>query len=91
MYSNFAKEAREEGFDKIAALFEGVAKIEKEHERRYLDLLENIEKERVFKKDEKVVWICSNCGHLHVSNEAPSICPVCDHAQSYFKLHVRDY
>lgn len=91
MYANFAKEAREEGFDKIAYLFEGVANVEKEHERRYLDLLANIENDRVFKRDEKVVWICTNCGHLHVANEAPEVCPVCAHSKAYFKLHVKDY
>jgi rubrerythrin len=91
MYANFAKEAREEGFKKIAALFEGVAKIEKEHELRFRALLENIEKERVFQREEKHIWICLNCGHLHDGKNPPKICPVCDHPQAYFQLRKIDY
>ena len=91
MYPTFAKEAREEGFDKIAFLFEEVAKIEKEHEERYLALLANIENDRVFKREEKQVWICSNCGRIVVAEKAPEKCPVCDHPQGYFELRSTNY
>lgn len=86
MYLNFAEQARAEGFDKIAALFDGVAKIEKAHELRYKKLLENIEKNRVFERDEELVWKCSNCGHLHRGKRAPETCPVCSHARAYFEI-----
>ena len=91
MYDTFAKEAREEGFDDIAFLFEEVGKIEKEHEERYLQLLKNIEEGQVFKKGEVVVWKCLNCGHIHVGETAPEVCPVCNHPQSYFELQVKNY
>jgi len=91
MYAKFAKEAKEEGFDKIAFLFEGVAKIEKEHEERYLALLKNIKEDKVFKKDEKNVWICSNCGHIHYGDAAPEKCPVCDHPKAYFELRATNF
>ena len=91
MYARMAKEAREEGFDQIADLFEGVAAIEKEHEERYLKLLENIENEEVFKKNTKTVWICRNCGHIVDSESAPEKCPVCAHPQAYFELRVINY
>ena len=91
MYAGFAKEAREEGFDKIARLFESVAKIEKEHEERYKTLLENIKNERVFNKEESVVWVCRNCGHVHVGKTAPKVCPVCNHPQSYFEMKSINY
>lgn len=91
MYAEFAKVAREEGFTKIANLFEGVAKIEKEHEMRYRTLLENLEKDRVFKREEETVWICLNCGHIHYGKTAPKVCPVCDHPQDYFQLRVINY
>ena len=91
MYAEFAKTAKEEGFDKIAYLFEAVGKIEKEHEERYLALLKNIEDGSVFARRTKQVWICTNCGHIHVGNEAPKMCPVCDHAQAYFQLRVINY
>ena len=91
MYARMAKEAKEEGFDDIAALFEGVAKIEKEHEERYLALLKNIEDGTVFAKNQKVVWICRNCGHIVDANEAPNKCPVCAHPQAYFMLRVINY
>ncbi|HHZ12117.1 MAG TPA: rubrerythrin family protein [Acholeplasmataceae bacterium] len=91
MYAEFAKVAREEGFNKIAALFEGVAKIEKEHEARYRQLLDNLEKDRVFKREEETVWICLNCGHIHYGKNAPKVCPVCEHPQDYFQLRVIDY
>lgn len=91
MYASFAKEAREEGFDKIATLFEGVAAIEKEHEERYKKLLANIESGVVFSKDGDTVWECKNCGHIHVGPKAPEICPVCDHPQAYFEMRAQNY
>ena len=91
MYDTFAKEAREEGFDKLARLFEGVAKIEKEHEERYRKLIANIKEDRVFKKEESVVWVCRNCGHVHVGKIAPKVCPVCNHPESYFELKSNNY
>ena len=91
MYPGFAETAKKEGFDKIAALFEAVAKIEKEHEERYLALLANIENDRVFKREEKQVWICSNCGRIVVAEKAPEKCPVCDHPQGYFELRSTNY
>ena len=91
MYDTFAKEAREEGFDKIAAMFEGVAKIEKEHEERYRKLLANIEGGLVFSRDGDMIWICRNCGHVHVGKEAPEVCPVCAHPKKYFELKSENY
>ena len=91
MYVTFAKEAREEGFDDIAALFEGVAAIEKEHEERYRKLLANIERDLVFSKDGDVIWQCSNCGHICVGKKAPEVCPVCAHPQSYFQVKAENY
>ncbi|MBC8570346.1 rubrerythrin [Zongyangia hominis] len=91
MYATFAKEAKEEGFDKIAFLFESVAKIEKHHEERYLDLLKNVEDGKVFEKDGKVYWKCSNCGHIHEGVKAPGVCPVCNHPQAYFELLCKNY
>lgn len=91
MYATFAKEAKEEGFDHIAYLFEEVAKIEKEHEERYKALLANIEENKVFKKGDIVIWKCANCGHIHVGMEAPEVCPVCAHPQSYFEIKAENY
>ncbi len=91
MYATFAKEAREEGFEDIAKVMEGVGAIEKHHEERYLKLLSNIESGEVFKRIEEQVWECSNCGHLHTSNEAPELCPVCEHPRDYFKIRRIDY
>lgn len=91
MYVTFAKEAREEGFDRIAFLFEEVAKIEKEHELRYRRLLENVNGELVFSKEGEVVWICSNCGHIHVGKKAPEMCPVCAHPKAYFEIKNDNY
>ena len=91
MYARMAKEAREEGFDEIAEKFEGVAKIEKEHEARYRKLLDNIEKERVFSKDGDVIWQCSNCGHIVIGKKAPEECPVCNHPQAYFQVKAENY
>lgn len=91
MYDQFAKEAKEEGFDDIAALFEGVAAIEKEHEERYRKLLANIEGDLVFSKDGDVIWQCSNCGHICVGKKAPEECPVCSHSQAYFQVKAENY
>jgi len=91
MYANFAKEARAEGFDEIATLFDGVAKIEKEHETRYLKLLENIEGGLVFSKDGDAIWQCRNCGHIHIGKTAPDICPVCTHPKAYFQVLAKNY
>jgi rubrerythrin len=91
MYATFAKEAREEGFDYIANLFEGVAKIEKEHEERYLKLLENVEGGLVFSREGDMIWQCSNCGHIVVGKQAPELCPVCAHPQSYFEIKAENY
>ncbi len=91
MYSQMAKDAREEGFEHIAKLFEEVGKIEKEHEERYLALLKNIEDGKVFEKDEEVVWQCANCGHIHTGKNAPNVCPVCAHPQAYFQVLAKNY
>lgn len=91
MYATFAKEAREEGLDDIAALFEGVAAIEKEHEERYLRLLSNIEGGIVFSREGDTIWKCKNCGHIHVGPKAPEVCPVCSHPQSYFEVKAENY
>lgn len=91
MYVNFAKEAREEGFTKIATLFELVAAIEKTHEKRYLDLLKNVEEGLVFSRDGEQIWRCSNCGHIVVGKKAPGICVVCNHPQAYFELISQNY
>ncbi|HHV51189.1 MAG TPA: rubrerythrin family protein [Candidatus Avimonas sp.] len=91
MYATFAKEAREEGFDEIARMFEMVAGVEKAHEERYRKLIENLEKGIVFSRDEVVVWKCRNCGHLHVGKAAPEICPTCKHPKAYFELHCVNY
>ena len=91
MYAGFAREAREEGFDAIAAKFEMVAAIEKEHEERYRKLLQNINDRKVFYKDGDCVWQCSNCGHIVIGREAPQVCPVCDHPQSYFQVRAENY
>lgn len=91
MYAQFARDAREEGFEEIANLFEGVAKIEKEHEERYRALAQNIDKGIVFRRDGVVVWQCSNCGHIHVGTDAPELCPVCAHPQAYFQLRAKNY
>ncbi|MCD7725744.1 MAG: rubrerythrin family protein [Clostridiales bacterium] len=91
MYDQFAKEAREEGFEEIAALFEGVAAIEKEHEERYRKLLKNIEDAVVFSKDGDCIWQCLNCGHVVIGSKAPEVCPVCSHPQSYFQVKAENY
>ena len=91
MYSEFAKVAREEGFDRIAYLFEGVAAIEKEHEERYRKLIENIEGGLVFSRDGDKIWKCRNCGHIVIGKEAPKVCPICAHPQSYFEIKAENY
>lgn len=91
MYKTFAEEARAEGFDRIAELFEGVGAIEKEHEERYRKLLANIEGGLVFSRDDEQVWQCSNCGHIVVGKKAPEECPVCEHRQAYFMIRAKNY
>lgn len=91
MYPSFAKVAREEGFEDIAKIFESIAVAEKQHERRYLGLLTNIEKGTVFKKEKSVTWRCRNCGYLHEGIEAPGTCPACDHAQAHFELLAENW
>ena len=91
MYAAFAKEAKEEGFDEIARLFEGVAAIEKEHEERYRKLLANVENGLVFSRDGDTIWQCSNCGHIVIGKKAPEVCPVCAHPQAYFQVKAENY
>jgi len=91
MYPEFANVAREEGFGEIAEVFESVAVAEKQHEKRYLDLLANVEAGTVFKKKEKVVWRCRNCGYLHEGTEAPDSCPACAHPQAHFELLAENW
>lgn len=91
MYAEFAKVAKEEGFDRLAWQFEAVAKIEKEHEIRYRALADLLREGKIFAREEEQVWICTNCGHIHVGKTAPEKCPVCDHPQSYFELRVKPY
>ena len=91
MYAEFAKVAREEGFEAIAKQFEGVAAIEKHHEERYRKLLKNVEDKLVFSSDGDAIWQCRNCGHIVVGKEAPNVCPVCAHPQSYFQIEAQNY
>ena len=91
MYKGFAIVAKEEGFDDIAKLFEMVADIEKHHEERYLKLVENIEENKVFHKDEEVIWICRNCGHVYYGKDALKVCPVCKHPESFMELKNTNY
>ncbi|MBP5274917.1 MAG: rubrerythrin family protein [Abditibacteriota bacterium] len=91
MYVRMAKEAKEEGFDNLAALFELVGKIEKAHEERYNKLIANLEAGKVYAKDDVVVWKCANCGHIHVAKNAPKLCPVCKHPQSFFEVKAENY
>ncbi len=91
MYKNFAEEAKAEGFDAIAKLFEGVAAIEKEHQERYEKLLKNLNEGKVFEKDGVVTWKCANCGHIHEGTTAPTVCPVCAHPQAYFKIKEENF
>lgn len=91
MYAGFAETARAEGFTKIAALFTEVGKIEKEHEERYRALLASVKEGTMFAKENEVVWVCSNCGHIHVGPKAPEVCPVCEHPKAYFMMRVQNY
>ena len=91
MYAGFAQTAREEGLDEIAALFEGVAAIERAHEERYRRLLANVQDGLVFSRDGDKIWQCSNCGHLVVGKKAPEVCPVCNHPQAYFQIKAENY
>lgn len=91
MYKEFAKTAKEEGFDRIAYLFEEVGKIEKTHEERYLKLLESVKEKTIFTKESPKMWVCRNCGHVHYGEKAPMVCPVCAHPQSYFEIKNENY
>ena len=91
MYAQMAKDAREEGFNHIAFLFDEVGKIEREHEERYRKLLANVEGGLVFSRDGDMIWQCSNCGHIHVGKKAPEVCPVCVHPQAYFQIKAENY
>ena len=91
MYARMAKEAKEEGFDRIAYLFEAVGKIEKEHEERYKKLLENMEGGLVFSKDGDAIWKCRNCGHIVIGKQPPEVCPVCNHPRAYFEVKAENY
>ena len=91
MYAGFAQTAREEGFTRIAYLFEAVAKIEKEHEERYRKLLANVEGGLVFSRDEEMIWQCSNCGHIIIGKKAPELCPICKHPKDYFQIKADNY
>ena len=90
MYDRMAKEAREEGFETLALLFEGVARVEKEHEERYRKLIQNLEEGHVFEKEGVVIWKCRNCGHIHIGKASPEICPVCAHPQAYFEVKAEN-
>ena len=91
MYDGFAKTAKEEGFDRIAYLFEAVGKIEKEHEERYKKLIENLQDGLVFSRDGDKIWKCRNCGHIVIGKDAPAVCPVCNHPQSFFEIKAENY
>ena len=91
MYATFAKEAKEEGFTKLAFLFEEVAKIEKMHEERYRKLLKNVQTQEVFAKTGSGMWECANCGHIHIGEKAPEVCPVCAHPKAYFMVHPENF
>ena len=91
MYATFAKEAKEEGFDRIAYLFEAVGRIEKEHEERYRKLLERVQGDVVFSRDGEAIWQCANCGHIHIGKKAPEMCPVCAHPKAYFQVKAENY
>lgn len=91
MYAEFAATAREEGFEEIAKKFEAVGAIEKTHEERYRKLLENVKDGLVFSRDQDMIWVCRNCGHIVVGKKAPEVCPVCGHAQAYFEIKAENY
>lgn len=91
MYPDFAKVAKEEGFNEAAVVFTEIGEVEEGHEKRYLELKKNIDEEKVFKKDEEVEWRCRNCGYIHKGTEAPKVCPACAHPQSYYEIFVKNY
>ena len=91
MYARFAQVAREEGFNRIAVLFDMVGKIEKHHEERYLQLVQNIEEGQVFEREEEVAWVCQECGHIHFGKKAPKVCPVCSYDQAHFEIRSENY
>ena len=91
MYTEMAQTAKEEGFEHLAFQFSGVAKIEKEHEERYLALLENLKNGTVFEREDEIMWFCRNCGHIHVAKKAPEQCPVCAHPKAYFEIRGKNY
>ena len=91
MYPTFARVAEEEGFPELAAKFRLVAAIEKHHEERYRALLKNIEDAKVFEREDIKVWECRNCGHIHIGEKAPEMCPTCAHPKSYFEIHLENY
>lgn len=91
MYKTFAQEAREEGFEELAILFEGIGTIEKEHEERYRKLIQRLENGEVFKRNGVFMWKCNNCGHIHIGENAPEVCPVCKHPQAYFQIREENY
>ena len=91
MYKEFAKTAKEEGFDRLTYLFEAVGEIEREHEARFLKLIENIDEGLVFSRDGEKIWKCRNCGHIVIGKEAPEVCPVCSHPKSYFEIKAENY
>ncbi len=91
MYAGFAKTAKEEGYNEIAALFELVAKVEKEHEERFRKLLDNVKDGLVFTKDKDTIWICSNCGHIHIGKNAPQVCAVCKYPEAYFEVKAENF
>ena len=91
MYSSFAKEAREEGFEEVAVLFDGVGAIEKDHEERYLKLMSNVKEGVVFSRENDEAWLCSNCGHIHKGKKSPELCPVCVHPKAFFEIKAENY
>lgn len=91
MYKEFAETAREEGFDEIAETMELIAKIEKEHEERFRTFIQNLAENKVFERNNEVIWVCRNCGHIHVGSKAPELCPACKHPQGYFEIKAENY
>ena len=91
MYKEFAQTAKEEGFDEIAKIMELIAKIEKEHEERFRTLIQNLAENKVFERDKQVIWVCRNCGHIHIGSKAPEVCPACSHPQDYFEIKAENY
>lgn len=91
MYKEFAETAKEEGFDEISKIMELIAKIEKEHEDRFRTLIQNLAENKVFERDKQVIWVCRNCGHIHIGSKAPEVCPACSHPQAYFEIKAENY